>query len=222
MKAISRVRSFATQLPGVAAICSLSLMALALGGCTTEGTNTATATCTLNPTASFAVEQDPPAEAVSVTTTNVVNGVTNTSTTVSDSPAITTVSIAGTVAGENSWNVQVSDNAGQAYPGTAAGPALLEPTGADNTYPAGTTVATFALQCSGLSGEITAVALVNIPMEVVRTETTNGAEVVTGRHGQHTLTPQNTEYRLAATLGRGDEAITLSGRAPISPASIAW
>jgi len=219
MKAILRLRSALTHPLIVAILCGLPL---ALCGCNTEGTNAATATCTLNPSATFSVEQDPPSEAVSVTTTNIVNGSTNTTTTVSESPSITSLSIAATSAGAATWNVQVNDNAGSQYPGTASGPALLEPGGEDNTYPAGATVATFALQCSRLSREISAGALVNIPMDVVQTHTTNGTNVVVGRQGQHSLTPQNTEYRLSATLGNGKEAITLTGSAPIGPAIIEW
>ena len=189
----------------------LPLLALAFAGCgETEITNTATAECTLNPSAMFAVEQDTPAEETS-TATNAAG---------TEILPITSLSIAATATGAATWNVQATDSNGGAYTGTASGPAVREPAGADSTYPAGATVATFALQCAGLSGEIAAVALADIPLEVVRTTTTNGPDVVTGRHGEHVLTPQNTEYRLEAAADGG--AYTLFGRAPVAPATIQW
>ena len=71
---------------------------------------------------------------------------------------------------------------------------------ADNAYPPGATIATFSLQCAGLSGQISAVALARIPMDVVRTSTTNGTNVLVGRQGQHSISPKNAEYRLFATV----------------------
>ena len=194
-----------------AALGLLPLLALALAGCgETEITNTATAECTLNPSAVFAVEQAAPAEETG-TATNAAG---------TEVLPVTSLSIAATATGATAWNVQATDSNGRTYTGTAAGPAVREPAGPDSTYPAGATVATFALQCAGLSGEIAAVALADIPLEVVRTTTTNGPDVVTGRHGEHVLTPQNTEYRLEAAADEG--RVALSGRAPIAPATIQW
>ncbi len=218
MKAIALFRLGVSSL----AVGALLPFGMVLCGCgDVEGTNTATATCTLTPSSSFSVEQDPPAEDIAVTTTNIVDGSTNTTTTISEAPSITFLTVSATSAGGNSWTVQAGDNEGHSYSGTSTGPNLFEP-GADNAYPAGTTIATFSLQCSGLYGEISAVALATIPMEVVRTSTTNGTDVVVGRHGQHTLTPANAEYRLSATAVAGTNTYTLSGRAPIAPATIEW
>jgi hypothetical protein len=200
----------------------LLLLPLALAGCgDVEDTNPDKATDTLNPSASFRVTQTPPSRDSTTTTTNVINGVTNTTTTVTPAASVTALDIAATDAGGSTWTVQATDNTGGSFAGTASGPSLRAPPG-DNTYPAGATIASFSLQCANLSGEITAVALVPIPLDVVRTSTTNGTNVVTGRHGQHSLTPQNTEYRLAATLNRNGRAFTLSGQAPIAPATIQW
>ena len=220
MKAFALLRSGDSRLVSFAALAVLPLLALALAGCgDVESTNTETATCTLNPSATFAVEQDPPPETEPVVTTNVVDGITNTTTTAADSTAITQLGVAATSPGGTTWSVQASDNAGNIYSGSATGPAVFEP-GGDNAYAAGATIATFALECSGLSGEISAVALVNIPLEVVRTTSTNGTNVVVGRHGQHTLTPQNAEYRLSASVAGGE--VTLSGSAPVNSATIIW
>ena len=222
MKAFALLRSGDSRLVSFAALAVLPLLALALAGCgDVESTNTETATCTLNPSATFAVEQDPPPETEPVVTTNVVDGITNTTTTAADSTAITQLGVAATSPGATTWSVQASDNAGNIYSGSATGPAVFEP-GGDNAYAAGATIATFALECSGLSGEISAVAIAAIPMEVVRTHSTNGTNVVVGRIGQHSLTPQNTEYRLSATVAIGEESATLSGSAPIAAATISW
>jgi hypothetical protein len=217
----------------------LAAALLALCGCgDVEDTNSANATSTLNPSGSFAVVQDPKPSASTTATvvpgsttivTNVVDGVTNVVTTVEAgrtnvssnvTVAVTALGIAAASADASSWSVQATDNAGRTFAGTAAGPALRDP-GSGNVYPAGATLATFALDCPGLSGEISAVALVDIPIDVVRTHSTNGTNVVVGRHGQHNLTPQNTQYRLVATLSR-DGVSTLTGTAPIAPATIIW
>ena len=220
MKAFRRSRSARSCLCFFLPLTLLLLLSLAFCGCgDVESTNTETAACTLNPSASFAVEQDPPAETEPVVTTNVENGVTNTTTTVSESTAITHLQVTAASIDDNSWSVQASDDAGHSYAGTASGPSVFEP-GSGNAYPAGATIATFSLECSGLSGEISAVALVNIPLAVVRTTATNGTNVVVGRHGQHSLTPQNAEYHLTATVSGGD--ITLTGTAPVNSSTIVW
>lgn len=222
MKAFAFQRCVESRHAQLVTLCVLPLFLLSLCGCgEVEGTNTTTAACTLNPSATFPVVQDPPSGITNIITTNVVNGITNTTTTTEGFPSISSLRLTATTAGVSSWNVQADDDTGGTYSGTATGPSLQEPS-AGNTYPAGTTVATFALQCSGLSGEISAVALVNIPMNVVRTSTTNGTNVVVGRIGQHTLTPQNTEYKLTATITASTGTYTLSGRAPIAPATIDW
>ena len=199
------------------------VLCLAGVGCgDVEGTNTGSATCTLNPSASFSVVQHPLPEDSAVTTTNIIDGVTNITTTISTSPIITSLNIsAASTAGDNDWTVQASDNTGRAWFGSASGPSLSKPS-SGNTYPAGAAIASFSLQCVGLSGEITAVALAPIPLDVVRTSTTNGTNVVVGRHGQHSLTPANTQYRLEATVSSGDSVFTLTGSTPAPAATIIW
>lgn len=245
MKAFESPRLFLARLTNTLALGAIPFLLFALGGCgDVEGTDSASATCTLNPTASYSVRSsyEPEDTAVSTTNitggatvivTNVVGGVTSVTSQVEGSttnvtttltpaePAITRLSLSATSSGENTWSVQASDNNGGTYSGTATGPAVMEPI-SGNTYPAGSTVATFSLQCAGLSGEISAVAIAAIPMEVVRTHSTNGTNVVVGRIGQHSLTPQNTEYRLSATVAIGEESATLSGSAPIAAATISW
>ena len=246
MKAFESLRLIlAHPLKRIAPVLLLPLLLSALGGCgDVEGTDSASATCTLNPTASYSVRSSYEPEDVAVSTTNITGGATvivtnvvggvtsvtsqvegsttNVTTTITPAePAITRLSLSATSSGENTWSVQASDNNGGTYSGTATGPAVMEPI-SGNTYPAGSTVATFSLQCAGLSGEISAVAIAAIPMEVVRTHSTNGTNVVVGRIGQHSLTPQNTEYRLSATLSLAGEAVALSGSAPISAATISW
>ena len=246
MKAFESLRFiFARPLKPLAPLLLLPLFLPALGGCgDVEGTDSGSAACTLNPTASYSVRSSYEPEDIAVSTTNITGGATvivtnvsggvtsvtsqvegsttNITTTITPAePAITRLSLSATSSGENTWSVQASDNNGGTYSGTATGPSVFEPA-SGNTYPAGSTVATFSLQCAGLSGEISAVALAAIPMEVVRTHTTNGTNVVVGRIGQHSLTPQNTEYRLSATLALAEEAVTLSGSAPITAATISW
>lgn len=200
----------------------LTLLALAFAGCgDVEDTNPDSAACTLVPNATFAVTQDPPPLDSVVATTNVVNGVTNIQTTITPATSITTLSLSSASAGGGDWTVQAGANTGESWPGVARGPTLYEPTG-DNTFPAGAAIASFSLQCAGLSGEITAVARVPIPLDVVRTSTTNGTNVVIGRHGQHVLTPANTRYHLVATLSSGDGPTTLTGSAPAPAATIIW
>ena len=245
MKTIEACRFILSHPFRLAALSAIPLLLLALGGCgDVEGTNSSSAACTLNPTASFSVRTSAEIEDVSVTTTNispgstvivtnVVGGVTSVTTHVEGSttnitttltpadPLLTRLNLSATTSGSSTWSVQASDDAGGAYSGTATGPAVFEPT-SGTTYLAGSTVATFSLQCSGLSGEISAVALTSIPMDVVRTSTTNGTNIVVGRIGQHSLTPQNTEYRLSATASSGSGTYSLSGSAPISTATIDW
>jgi hypothetical protein len=229
-----------TSLLAAATLCPLLPV---FSGCdTTESTNTEKADCTLNPSAQFAVVQDPPADPAVATTTTVTPGATTTTVTIeggvtntvitvepattnivpsgTDSVSITSLLVTATPSGDSAWTVLAEDNIGNAYAGSASGPAINEP-GSENAYAPGATVATFALQCAGLSGEITAVALTAIPLEVMRTTTTNGSAVVVGRHGQHTLTPGNTELRPVATVD-GEEPYTLTGRAPCSAATIVW
>ena len=218
MKSFLRLRRSLFLAAGLAWGIALPLLC----GCDdVEGTDPSTAKCTLAPTATFSVVQDPPPEVTTVTTTNIEDGVTNTTTHVTETTAITTLSLAATASGGTTWTLQASDNDGGLYSGTASGPAVYEP-GGGNTYPAGATVATFSLQCSSLVGTLTAVALVPIPLDVVRTTSTNGTNVVVGRHGEHSLTPQNTEYRLAATVISGGDSFTLTGRAPAPAATIEW
>ena len=245
MKAFETFRFIMAHPAKLVSLCALSLILLTLWGCgDVEGTDTSSAICTLNPTASFSVRSSYEPEDISVSTTNITGGTTvivtnvsggvtsitthvegsttNVTTTLTPGdPAITRLSLTATSSGDTSWSVQASDNNGGTYSGTATGPAVWEPT-SGNTYSPGSTVATFSLQCTGLSGEISAVALTSIPMEVVRTHSTNGTNVVVGRIGQHSLTPQNTEYRLSATASTAQGAATLSGNAPIAAATINW
>lgn len=215
MKAFALLRSAVRLAP-------LALLAFAFAGCgDVEDTNPDSAACTLNPSAAFAVTQDPAPHDSTIRTTNVVNGVTNIQTTVTPASSITSLNLSAADAGGGDWTVQADGNTGQSWAGSARGPALREPSGG-NTYPAGATIASFSLQCAGLSGEITAVALAPIPLDVVRTSSTNGTNVVTGRHGQHALTPANTEYRLVATVSSDGRVSTLTGSAPAPAATIIW
>ena len=245
MKAFETFRFIMAHPAKLVSLCTLPLILLALNGCgDVEGTDTSSATCTLNPSASYNIRSSYEPEDIAVSTTNFSGGTTvivtnvsggvtsvttqvegrttNVTTTLTPGdPAITRLSLSATTSGDTSWSVQASDNNGGTYSGTATGPAVWEPT-SGNTYSAGSTVATFSLQCAGLSGEISAIALAPIPMNVVRTSTTNGTNVVVGRIGQHTLTSQNTEYRLSATASTANGAVSLSGSAPITAATIDW
>ena len=222
MKALLSPRPVASPRAPLAATALLLPLLLALAGCgDVEGTNTESATCTLVPSGSFSVEQDPPALPVTLTTTNIVNGSTNTTTTVSEAPAISLFTLSSSPAGDASWSFQASDDAGGSYAGTASGPLLSEP-GDGNAYAPGSTIATFSLQSPAFAGTLSAVATASIPLDVVRTSTTNGDSVVVGRHGQHSLTPQNTSYRLSLTLLNTPEPSTLDGSAPAPAATIAW
>ena len=205
------------------AVLPLLAALLCLCGCgDVEDTNTASARSTLGPAASFSVVQKPPSSAsTNVVATNVVDGVTNVVTTViSGTPSITSLKISATADGD-AWTVQADDSAGGSHHGTATGPSLRDP-GSGNAYAAGSTIATFSLQCANLSGEIVVAALVPIPLEVVRTSSTNGTHVVTSRHGQHSISSQNAQYRLSATLSRGGASYKLSGTAPAPAATIVW
>ncbi len=245
MKAFESLRLILAHPTKIVALCAIPLLLLTLGGCgDVEGTDSSSATSTLNPSASYSIRSSDEPEDVSISTTNitggatvivtnVVGGVTSVTTQVEGSttnvtttitpaePAITRLTLTATSSGGTAWSVQASDNTGGSYSGSATGPAVFEPT-SGNTYPAGSTVATFSLQCAGLSGEISAVAIAPISMDVVRTHTTNGTNVVVGRIGQHSLTPQNTEYRLSATASTSYGTVTLSGQASITPATINW
>ncbi|HPT15787.1 MAG TPA: hypothetical protein PK388_00745 [Kiritimatiellia bacterium] len=202
------------------AACGGLALALFPCGCgDVEGTNVESAECTLAPAGDFSVAQDPPPEDEITATTNVVEGTTNVVTTVVPGDSVAHLSLTATEAGDATWSVQVADDAGHVYPGTAEGPALAEP-GADDAYAVGATIATFAIECSGLAGELTAVAVARIPLEVVRTTATNGTATTVSRHGQHELTPQNAEFHLSVTAADG--GYDLSGDAPVGAATIVW
>lgn len=196
--------------------------AFAFSGCDdVEDANPDGASASLSPSSSFSVVQSPRPRDEASSSTNVVNGVTNVVTTLSPAQSINSISIDAASSGDSAWNVQAGDNLGHSWSGSASGPAILRP-GADNAYPAGSSVASFSIQCSGLSGSISVVALATIPMEIVRTSSTNGETVSVGRRGRHSISPANAEYRLAATAVVDGKPYSLSGSSPAPSAEILW
>ena len=196
--------------------------AFAFSGCDdVEDANPDGASTSLSPASSFSVVQSPRPRDEASSSTNVVNGVTNVVTTLSPAQTINSLSIASSSSGDSAWNVQASDNLGHSWSGSASGPSILSP-GADNAYAAGSSIASFSLQCPGLSGSISVVALASIPMEIVRTSSTNGDSVAVGRRGRHSISPANAEYRLAATAVVDGKPYSLSGSSPSPSAEILW